>query len=72
MLKSLGPAALAWNVRTHTTPEPLIPFVPGGRETLTIRLPSASSLCEMKGAGCPSRVSKSPDDTFTSPSFAGS
>src|ERR1700722_1841032 len=38
-----SPAALAWNVRTQTVPEPLTPGTPGGREAEITTFPAPSS-----------------------------
>ena len=43
MARSLGPEALAWKVRTQTTPVPEMPCVPGGREMPTTRFPAGWS-----------------------------
>ncbi len=43
MARTLSPAALAWKLRTQTTPAPLTPAAPGGREALMLMEPGPSS-----------------------------
>src|SRR6185437_9730394 len=55
MASTLVPALLAWKVRTQTTPDPLKPAAPGGREATTVTLPAPSSRCT-NATACPSRA----------------
>src|SRR6185437_3605909 len=71
MASTLDPALLAWNVRTQTTPEPLKPAAPGGRDATIVTLPAPSSRCTSATA-CPSWARKSPSETFTNDRWAGS
>src|ERR1700758_3316701 len=67
----VSPAAFVWKLSTQTTPAPLTPAEPGGRDALILTPPWPSSRCTSATA-CPSRPRKSPSPTFTSASFAGS
>ena len=66
MLSVDCPGVLAWNVSVNTDPSPEIPFVPGGREAVTCRIPAMLSSRFTKATVCPSCESKVPLETFSS------